>query len=434
MSKNFKKYMVLVSFIFIFVFSHLTNVEGQTPNIIVNMIGQDPDPVTPGRYVELRFVITNTRPESRADNFEVRLEPKFPFFLDESEENLQRFAGFVNSGTRNSLNVKYKVRVANDAVEGVDEIGFLYRYSNGKWITRYFDVDIQTLDSNLEIRDVVSVPSKILPGEEADFTITIKNMADSRVNDVSLKLDLTYSAITGEGGMNSLTDKITAYNSLPFVPVGSGNEQSVKFIEAGEEVNFTYRLRSYPDAEVKVYKIPIILSFADELEQKHEKKEVIGLVVGSLIDTKFLVDSVEDLGNDMYEVSLKFVNVGRTDIKSLNVELTETSDYYIDSSREVYVGDVDSDDFQVARFVIMPTFQVTEMPQKKVNLPLNVSYRDPNNEKYTVSYELPVRIRKTTSNGGPGSLTIIIGIIVLLVLGYFIYKRVKKRARMRKRV
>ena len=61
----------------------------ESPSIGVSLMNQDPDPVGPGEYVDLRFRISNTKIDTLAKNFQVELDPAFPFSLDPGDLNPQ---------------------------------------------------------------------------------------------------------------------------------------------------------------------------------------------------------------------------------------------------------------------------------------------------------------------------------------------------------
>jgi len=272
---------------------------------------------------------------------------------------------------------------------------------------------------------VVSDPDKIKPGDEAVVKIKVKNMADSTLRDVTLKLDLTYSDIIDSLSATTASDKIAAFDSLPFAPIGSATEQKISSLGAGKEYEFEYNLIAFSDAESRIYKIPIELSYYDELETQYVKEDVIGLVVGTKPDLSVIVDESElYVGNKMGTVTIRFINKGFSDVKFLDVILDETEEFEILSAEEVYVGNVDSDDYETVDFELYLTNGATK-EEKTIVLPLNVEYRDTNNNLYEEKLELEMKVLsaeklgiKTSSNG-----TVMLLLIIVIIVGVVLYRR-----------
>ena len=71
------------------------------------------------------------------------------------------------------------------------------------------------------------------------------------------------------------------------------------------------------------------------------------------------------------------------DIKFLNVKLDKAEGYKVLSPYEVYIGNIDSDDYETADFKI----NVDKASKEKVILPLTIEYNDANNQEYTNARE-----------------------------------------------
>ena len=422
-----KSYLIML---LILVVTLTSAVAIEAPAINISLMNQDPDPVGPGEYVELRFVVQNTKGGSVAEDFQLELVPEYPFFVDSSETLIRSLGDLPALGDgSNVFVVKYKVRVAEDAVEGDVPIKIKYKHGMLPWITKEFDVQVQTLDANLAIISVTSDPEKIKPGEEAFVKVKVKNMADSTLRDVTLKLDLTYSDITDSLSATTASDKIAAFESLPFAPIGSATEQKIYSLEAGEEHEFEYNLIAFSDAESQIYKVPIELSYYDELETQYTKEDIIGLVVGTKPDLSVIVDESElYVGNRVGTVTIRFINKGFSDVKFLDVTLEGTDEIEVLSAKEVYVGNVDSDDYETVDFDVYLKNGASKK-ESTINLPLKVEYRDTNNNIYQEDLNLEMRILspeklgiKTNFNG-----FFIIILVVLAVVVYVLYKRSRKK-------
>jgi len=70
-------------------------------------------------------------------------------------------------------------------------------------------------------------------------------------------------------------------------------------------------------------------------------------------------------------VSIKFVNKGATDARFLNIILKKSDDYETISSDNVYIGDLDSDDYETADFKI----NVKRLKSSKLNIPVHFEFQ-----------------------------------------------------------
>ncbi len=420
-----KKAILMLLLLLVSAFGNALEID--SPSISVTLLNQDPDPVSPGSYADVRFKITNTG-NDKAQGLEIMLVPEYPFLLAENEDAVRNIGDLTNIGEDNSLVVKYKIRVAEDAVQGENKLKLRYKHGANSWITQSFDINVETVDANVAIASVKTEPEMIKPGDKAILKVKVKNMADSNMRDIALKIDLTYSGLLSSATAKTATDSIAAFNILPFAPLGSASEQKVDLLKSHEEHEFTYTVIAYPDAESKVYKVPVEITYYDELENKYTRQDLIGLIVGSKPDLFVVIDESElYVGKRTGNVALKFVNKGFSDVKFLDVNLKESPEYQILSAQEVYIGNVDSDDYETAEFNLYLKNGASK-EEKEVKLPIHVEYRDANNNLYTEDKELslmivdPKKLGINEKSGFPGLV-----ILVILGAGVYFYLRRKKK-------
>ncbi|MEM2139082.1 MAG: hypothetical protein QXM96_02930 [Candidatus Woesearchaeota archaeon] len=425
MKNKLKFFITFILLIIAFGFAN-----AQTPAINITLMNQNPDPVSPGNYVELRFKIFNSKPDTIAENFQIMIEPKYPFSLDSNEEKVKNLGSLVGYGNSQNVQiVKFKVRVDEKAVEGLNPITIKYKHNRLDWLSQDFNVDVQAVDANLAIVSVKTEPEKIKPGEEAIVNVKLKNMAMTALKDITLKLDLTMSSFLKSTTL-SATDSINAFNAMPFAPLGSSTEQKIYTLSANEEHTFSYRLIAYPDATSKIYKVPIILSYYDNKGNQYTKSDVIGLVVGTKPDMSVIIDETDlYVGKKTGLVTIKIINKGFTDIKFLDVKAKDNQNLQILSSKEVYIGNVDSDDYETAEFKVYTNGNLDTKTEKTIKFPVVVEYRDANNNFYSEEYDLDLPIlsqSKLSEQKSSGGFNFVV-LAVIVILGVFAYKRFSKR-------
>ncbi len=376
-------------------------------SINVTMINHEPNPAEAGRYVTVRFKIENSGGDN-AEDVVIELLPKYPFSLDPGESAV-KYIGSVRSRQLGDTGVitDYRLKVDENALEGNNEIELRYKVKNNAWIKlESFYINVRPHDILLSIESV-DAPKMIKPGEMSKVDINLKNLALSFIKDIKVRLNL---------------------NGVPFASIGSTNRKIIKEMGADSEATVSFNLMAEPDADSKLYNIPIEIEFLDRLGTVYAKNETVGLIIGAEPDLSVIIDSSEIYSSGgTGEVTIKFVNKGVTDVKFLNIVLKD-GEYKIISPKEVYVGNIDSDDYETADFKLT----LNKVKGNEVILSILVEYKDANNNEYSKNIELPLKLYSASeakaigAKNGNSTVGIFI-VIVIVAVGFFIYRRWKKK-------
>jgi len=420
-----KKIMVLLIFLLIIgvVSAVVFETVDDREKFRITMINQEPDPVSPGNMVDVRFRVENLRTVV-AEDVEVKLETKGPISHYSSGDKIQSIGTLApGQANDNGVRVKWKLRVSPSAVEGENEIEFYYRFGDGAWV-KYtdFTIDVRTADAVLAINEIEASEERMEPGDEVDITFKLENLADSVLKDIRLKLELYHTLGSGTTAVNT---------ELPFAPSGSGNEKTFERIDPGKTADVGFKLFIDADAESKVYKVPYTLTYMDEVGTNFSRAGYVGLKVDAELDVSISLDDTNILsGGDKGTIDVKFVNKGFSDIKFVNIILTETQDYEILTNEEVYLGNIDSDDFDSAEFDLL----MKESAEGVVKLPIKVEYRSSNGEMYSDEIFLELKLfsgeelKERSGKNGNAWVGIII-VIVIVIAGIVIWRWRKRRRR-----
>lgn len=379
-------------------------------NVRYNLVNQIPDPAEPGSYVELRWKVENFG-SKMAENVIVELVTKYPFSLEPGESAVRKIGGVWGRQIgEEGVMIYYKLRVDKDAVEGNNEIQLRYSLDDSKsWL--FFDpfnVRIRTQDAILSIEDVSSGFDMIKPGEISTIKIKLRNLADSLLKDIKVKLNV---------------------DGVPFAPMGSTNEKTIKNLNSGEMKEVEFNLMAEPDAESNVYKVPLKIDYMDWSGNRYVRNGTLGLIIGDTPDLLIAVDSSEIVSSGKTgNVVIKFTNKGLTDVKLLHVKLNPSNDYTIVSNAEDYIGNIDSDDYETTDFDLY----VKRTSKEKIPLKMTLDYRDANNNLYTrdVDVELTLYTKTEAQKFGLRKKSKTLGIIITLVIigtGLFFYIRYRKK-------
>ncbi len=274
-----------------------------------------------------------------------------------------------------------------------------------------FSLALISFASALTISDVTTSPNVVAPGESLTIEIELENNADVDIKDISASLDLT---------------------QVPFAPYNSASEYSIDEIKDGRTKSALFKIIALNDATSRIYKIPAQITYSEDSVTK-TKNSLISVTVNSapIIDA-----SLEDgllLKGKENKVSIKVVNKGLSNAKFLEVEIGSSSSYTILSPKNVYIGDIDSNDFDSVEFTLF--FKDTD--PSTITIPITVRYKDSLNKEYTEDFSLPAKVYTTDQAIQLGLLTknntaLYILVIVLLIIIWIISRRLKKRRKLKK--
>jgi len=275
-----------------------------------------------------------------------------------------------------------------------------------------FLISMVSMASALTITSVSTNPNEIAPGETSVINIELENDWDEDITDVSISLNLA---------------------NVPFAPFDSSSEDSFDEIEDDDDKTAHFKVIALNDAESGIYKIPVEISFYDEDDEKHEKNSLISLtinsdpIIGASIENGLLLKPRKN------EINIKIVNKGLSDVKFLEVELGSSTYYNVLSTKNVYIGDVDSDDFDNVEFKVYFKGNAPNI----VNLPVTITYKDVLNKEYTEDFSLQVNVYTNDKAIELGLLEknktpMYVGIVVGVLIIWFGYKKLKKRRKLKK--
>jgi hypothetical protein len=264
----------------------------------------------------------------------------------------------------------------------------------------------------LAINSVAVSPIQIEPGKKADILIDLDNNGNGNIKDVSVSLN---------------------FDNVPFAPSDSGSEVNFDEIKKDKSKSADFTVIALNNAQSGIYKIPVIISYTEESNsQPGIQTTLISLTVNSkpIIDVQSGDNSL--IKNQEGTLSIKVVNKGLSDIKFLEVEISNPG-FTLLSSNKVYIGDLSSNDFDTAEF---KGFFLTTTPDT-LNIPVTITYKDILNNEFTDNYNVPVKIysqQKAIELGliQKSNSALYLGIIIVLIIIYFVYRRFKKSRRLNK--
>ena len=252
----------------------------------------------------------------------------------------------------------------------------------------------------LSVSDV-EFPENVAPGASESMDLRLENLADGQIKNIEVKMDLSEVPIASSGTTS----------------------QAVTAIEKSSTESVSFNLNIGETAENGVYKIPITVSYENEAGTEFTRETTVGVVVGGESDLQAGLNGVETelTPGATGTVTFRLVNRGRGSADFVKLNLEDTESFEVLSPNSVYLGDMDSDDYQTADFQIHVSSDA-----ENVSAPVEVSYKDIDGERTsTQMVEVPVytqnQLEKYGMASGGSSLPLVV--VVILIAGGVYYWR-----------
>ncbi|MEM5826071.1 MAG: COG1361 S-layer family protein [Candidatus Aenigmatarchaeota archaeon] len=374
-----------------------------TSNLQIQLLRYEPFPAEPGGYVRIWINIENTG-LAVAKNVEIQVMPEYPFFLDE-KENATRYFGEILA--KDNVITDYLIRIAPDAVEGKNNLTLRFRErGNEVWNERKIEIYIKFSHPTISIENIRVTPNFIEPGKTATLSLMLKNMGESDLRNIIIKLDLT---------------------NQPIVMNNDVNEKIIKYMKGNESKEISFNILSYPNATCGFYKMPIFIKYYDYLGNEYSKEYFITFIIGEKPKLELNLEKSEILKSGDYgNIEVKVINRGSCEVKLVKIILEESDNFNIlSSSKNFYVGSISPDDYEIFDFKIF-----VKGNEKIVEIPLTLEYEDENKNQYNEKRSLMLRLYSNEEisklYSRRNNMNVIIFAIVLVIVIYFLYKRRKK--------
>ncbi|MFH1399965.1 MAG: hypothetical protein ABIH41_00450 [Nanoarchaeota archaeon] len=383
---------------------------GDNVALDATLLRYEPNPPEPGDVVAVYVILTNSGSQSAKDVL-IEMQDNYPFSVDNSVDAIKTLPSLPGA---ESYVGRWKVRVDKNADEGTSYVKIRFKQgTTNSYTERLLAIDIVTNDAALIIDDAEQEPSPVHPGGTAQIVLHLKNLADSRLRDIALRLQTTRT-------VGSTT------TSVPFAPIKGSLERRFDTIDPGADATLIYDIVVDPDAASGVYRIPVTLTYSDLQGNDFSTSTEIALLVNSPGMISAYTDTV-DLYSDnrQGDITMRFVNRGLAQVKLLSVDLPESDDYQlISNSRSEYIGNIDSDDYETLKITIKAN-------SDEFDIPVSIHYLDQLNTEYSQETSIHVRLISSAEAGikNGNSTGMVVLVIIVLVAGFFVVRRLRKRKR-----
>ena len=254
---------------------------------------------------------------------------------------------------------------------------------------------------------VESVNVDILrPGETGRIIIDIENNFDETARNVVFDVDVS---------------------EKPFNIVGSSSF-GVNRIDEDDDERFAFGIRVSATAEPGEYQIPYKLSYTLG-DEKFSREGAIGVKVTAESIVDFSADVDRPVVGERGKINFNIINKGLGDLGFVSVKIIPDG-FTLLSEQKVHIGDIDSDDFEIASFDVLFT-------DKDASVKVIAEYRDSENKLFRETVKIPLTIysrEKAIELGiiSKNNTWIYVSFAVAVIALWLIIGAVRKRRRMRR--
>jgi len=138
-----------------------------------------------------------------------------------------------------------------------------------------------------------------------------------------------------------------------------------------------------------IYSLPVTITYKDFQENEYTVSNTLSVIVDNQPELYLNLDDTSiRKASSKGTVLVSISNSGVSDLKFLSYELKETDEYKVLSTPFVYIGNIDSDDFETVETEIFINDDVEDV----VTLNVELKYKDNFNKDYMINKEIPFEI------------------------------------------
>ena len=379
--------------IVVFIFTALVLVSvayGQSngPDIKITFLNQDPDPARAAETVEARFMVEN-RGGSPAEHVELEVIPEYPFSLLEGSDALQNLGTlYPYQSGKNSVTIKFKIKISKDAVKGQHELKVRSKYGNQGWGAVSYIIDV----TSKEFAQIIYVDkAKLDPGKETEMKFTITNIGSAPLQNIIFSWNEKNGII---------------------LPVFSDDTKYVKYLDVGESAELLYIVVADVNAQPGLYQLDLKLKYESLETEDSEINTKAGIFVGG--ETDFDVSFSE---SSQGQTSLSVANAGNNPALSVSVKIPEQTAFRVTGSSSAIIGNLDKGDYTIVSFQIVSRnalwngsssrqrTQSQATPQVNNDLKVIIEYTDTTGERRSIEKYAPIQFRSASTEEGSDSST-----------------------------
>ncbi|MFC2154559.1 COG1361 S-layer family protein [Candidatus Altiarchaeota archaeon] len=245
--------------------------------------------------------------------------------------------------------------------------------------------------------------NSIALGSEGEIQVNVKNVGGDAASHVTLGVNLT----------------------TPFTPLDS-SVTNIGTLKPGEQKTVVFPVSVDTSAMAKAYPVIVGLMYTGPTGAEQTSAYIIGVLVTGEPNIEVGIDDAGELkAGDTGDIIVSVVNGDYVDAKFLGIELLPGENFKVKSISKVYIGAVDSDDFETVDYTLKINKDVSA---EEIPLSFKVSYKKEGSsqdyvKEYTVNLPLisEAELKEEQENGGyQQQLTMALMVIPAVIIAYLV--------------
>ena len=378
-------------------------------DVDINGISWDPTPIQAGAPVTVYVHLFN---RSSVASGPIALSIDWPAGFDLEKDYFG--SGVPTINPNQAVVARYDLRVKPDTDEGHYRVKATLTEQNGSAREQSFFLEV-TNNPQLQVDGASAI--SIQPGQSSKIDLRIKNIGHGQSQNIVVNF--------GSGQTVTATGVVV---NPDVIPVGSST-QLIDSLDMGKEITVTFPVTASKSAALGVFSIPVHLMYESRSGTPFSATANVGLTIVSEPEVDgVLADAIPALvPGGTSKLTFNVFNVGSAAARYIVVDVQPFEGGRL-SVDKIFVGTLEADDFD--SFNVDLSVPADMVPGTK-ELSLQLAYKDDTGATQTKVIPIPINVADAKSAGGAnGEMSpwlILLAIIVVLVLAYFAYRRLRPK-------
>jgi len=289
-------------------------------------------------------------------------------------------------GIGKSVSTLFRFSVPSDTTSGFYTAQFSTEACDAsvcRETTQHVIITVQA-PSSLEIISVN--PNSFKIGEKTTLNFTLINTGDIVINNV-----------------------IISWENPAILPLGSSDRIFIQTIDAKQTLEVPVQAVVKPSATSGVYSFSIIIEYTDQTGTEQTVNSTVGITVAGEYSFLVGIEKTENMySGEKGKIIISITNKGTGTAEFLTVKPI----FGLEVIKEIYIGDLESDDYDTASFDL----DLKNIKPGKYSLNINITYKDSYNQEFSEEKVIEFNITQR-----PLEIPLIIKIVLILFILAVVY-------------
>lgn len=225
-------------------------------------------------------------------------------------------------GPNATQTIVFKFRVLEQTIPGYYPILLNLNYQSLNGPVRQTESIVVPISKSEQNLDVTVTPNVISPGSRSEMVISVQNVSQIPISNLSVSWQEEDSLI---------------------LPLGSDNKRYFSIIQAGQKQEVVYQIAVDPNIPTGIYPLEVTLEYNDSNGVQTQVTEV-GMIVGGRTDFEISAERTET------QLSVSIANTGSNNANAVVAKIVGTKGVMLRGSSTSILGNLNKGDYTIASF------------------------------------------------------------------------------------